>query len=539
MDPVWTLFSRRTFSRLAYWLSALGYNLRDRSAANRIYLVYFCIFWFIWAVAVFALLGSSLADIFNEIQGFYSPPQLVVTGAAYALILWSLVTFWQVSRRSPFVFSEEDAYLLCQTPVSRRKIALAWFFEGMLGVFIPFSAGAVILSFALVEWRLQDPGAIFLIFEYLKAGLMALIQVVPIQIGWQAALWGVGALRLQRRNDLAWLRPAFLAAGLFLLASFVFPGVRSLLLAPLQPSLEAAFMEDISFSGRLAGLGLGFLYLAAGLVFLFLQSKEIRLSRAARETSHIAALSLARSYGQFDLVNLISLRRRLGTTRPPSRLLARPAGNVLFSKDLLQSLRTVRLREFASLAAVFGLTLGMFSPSDWALQMVMAGVWTISIGGFTTRRLRSDLARWWIIRSLPLHAETLLRGEFVLSCGLCVLAGWSALAISGQTIRFSLYAAILLPILVANATLASAQDILSHSKARTLMAPSLAEENVPRQNIWGVILGLISVLIPFGILAWSSAFSGQPVWGLAAFPAAALITWLNRRALLSAYRWVE
>jgi hypothetical protein len=79
MDPVWTLFSRRTISRLAYWLSALGYNLRDRSVSNRIYLVYFCFFWIVWVTAVFALLGGAVADVFHAIEDDYSLPQVVVT----------------------------------------------------------------------------------------------------------------------------------------------------------------------------------------------------------------------------------------------------------------------------------------------------------------------------------------------------------------------------------------------------------------------------------------------------------------------------
>lgn len=71
------------------------------------------------------------------------------------------------------------------------------------------------------------------------------------------------------------------------------------------------------------------------------------------------------------------------------------------------------------------------------------------------------------------------------------------------------------------------------------MSPSLAEENVPGQNIWGVLQGLISVLLPFGILVLSSAYPGQPVWGSTAIPLAAFITWLNRKAVLAAYRWIE
>ncbi len=56
--PVWILFRRRTLSRLEYWLKALGYNLRDRSLNNKLYLVYFSAFWLLWIVVVFALLAG-------------------------------------------------------------------------------------------------------------------------------------------------------------------------------------------------------------------------------------------------------------------------------------------------------------------------------------------------------------------------------------------------------------------------------------------------------------------------------------------------
>jgi hypothetical protein len=349
------------------------------------------------------MLGSSLAGVFTEIQSTSNPAQLVSSLAGYALILWVLVIFWQVSRRSPFVFSEEDAYLLCQTPVNRRKVALAWYLQGVLGTIIPLASGLVILSFALVEWRLQGEVRIFLLFEYLKASLRALILILPLQIGWQAALWGLGALRLHQRNEFAWGRPVFLGAVAFFLAGFLLPGLHLLLLAPLNLPLKVAFMEDVPILDWLGGLSLSFLYLAAGLEFLSFQSKNINLSRTAQETSHIAAFGLARSYGQLDLIGTISLRRRLGTTRPASRLLYRPDGNVLYWKDLLQSLRAFQLRDFANLVWVFGLSLGMSRPSNWAFQMVAAGVWTISVGGLTTRRLRSDLARWWLFRSLPVR----------------------------------------------------------------------------------------------------------------------------------------
>jgi hypothetical protein len=539
LDPIWTLYSRRTFSRLAYWLSALGYDLRDRSVTNRIYLIYFCAFWMVWIVAIIALLGSGLASGFDQIQHYASPPHLVVILVTYLVIIWALVVFWQVSKRSPFIFSQEDAYLLCQTPASRRKIGSACFLQGIIGVIIPLVAGTAILSFALVEWRLSGEITISMIFEYIVAALRAIILVVPAVIGIQAGLWGVGALRLHHRREPVWMRPLFIGLVLFLLVSVFFSALQPILLAPLHLSVSAAFMPDAPIPNLLGGLGMSSLYLVAGLAFLFLHSARINLSQAAQETSHIAAINQARSYGRSALVDAIELRRRLSMTREASRLLYQSGGNILFWKDLLQSLRTVQLRDVINLIGIFGLSLGMVSSPNWGLQLLIAGVWTISIGNLTTRRWRNDLARWWLLHSLPLRLDSLLRGELILSCGLYTLVGWIALAVSHQTLIFSLSAALLYPLLVACAALATTNDILRHSKARILMSPSLAEENVPRQNIWGVLQGLISVLIPFGILVLISTYPNQAGWGAVTIPVAIFIVWLNGKAVMSAFHWIE
>jgi hypothetical protein len=538
VNPVWLLFTRRAFSRLAYWLSALGYDLRDRTALNRIYLVYFCAFWSVWAIAVFALLGSGLANIFQLIQARFSPPYVVLTVTTYGLILWVLYEFWQVSRRSPFVFTEEDAFLLCQTPVNRRKVGLIWFLRSVIGSFIPFAIPTIILAFALVEWRFQGHMMIFLFFDYLKASLLALVLVMPLQVGLQAALWGLGALRLQRRNEPSWLRPLFFVAAILFIAGIFIPGLDSVLMAPLHIPLNAAFGENLPMISKLGGLALSLLCLAGGLVFLSFHVKNINLSKAAQETSHIAALELARSYWQFDLVDSILLRSRLGTTRKPGRLLMRSGGRALIRKDLLQSLRTFRVRELANLLAVFGLSWGMFAPSNIALQFLMAGIWTITVSNLATQRFRSDLSRWWLLRSLPMNPADLLKDDYRLRWGLYMLAGWLALAASSLPVSFRISAAMLLPFLLVNASFSAANDILRHSSARTLMSPSLGDEKVPRQNIWGVVQGLISVLFPFGILVGSFASPGGAALSLIAIPIAMIITWLNQKAVLRAYRGI-
>jgi hypothetical protein len=144
-------------------------------------------------------------------------------------------------------------------------------------------------------------------------------------------------------------------------------------------------------------------------------------------------------------------------------------------------------------------------------------------GKLTISRLRSDLARWWLLRSLPLRSVDLLKTELGLSWGFAVLLGWLALVLSGEGFLLCLVAAALLPFLAANSTLASTQDILNHSETRVLMSPSIAEENVPRQNIDGVIRALISVFIPLGMFSWYFVHPNQSIIGLAALPVALFI----------------
>lgn len=539
MNPVWTLFSRRAISRLAYWLSALGYNLSDRSISNRIYLVYFCAFWTAWAIAVFTLLGNIVVDDFFVLQNYFSPPRAVIMLSEYALAIWVLFRFWQVSRRSPLVFSEGDAYLLCQTPVKRRDVGLVWFFEEAIRSFIPFALGAVILSFALVEWQFRGEGTFLRIPTYLTSSLRALLLILMLQNGLLAVLWGIGAMRLHRRGEPLWMKPAFLGVLLLFLVGFLLPSLHRFFLSPLRMMLFAAFSQPISIPAVLVGVGIGCVFLALAWAFFYAQSRDINLSLAAQETSHLAVLQLARSYWQFDLVDVLQQRQRLGATRAESRLLDEHSRHVLMWKDLLQSMRTFRLRKLLDLAWIFGLSLGMFTGANWGFQLVMGGIWATAVGSICVRRLHSDLARWWLLRLLPLQPGKLLRDELLLSLGACTLVSEAALLFSNLPDMIRLYAAILMPVLVVNAALASSHDILRRSEGHVLMSPSLAEENVPRQDIWGILQGLISVLIPFGILIWLQSYLGQPLLGLVAFPVAILITWLNYKLMLSAYRWIK
>jgi hypothetical protein len=544
MNPVWDLARRRAFSRLAFWLLALGYDARDRSTTNRVYLVYFCLFWLGWITAMFALLGTQLAQALRSMPGI-DPLQLVILLSTYALSGWAVIQLWQAARRSPFVFSEQDSFLLCQTPVSRRTVGLAWFLQSWFATAPFFAAGAVILSFTLVEFGPRQVLPPLMLVQYLGAALRALSLVVPLQMALQAAVWGIGALRLGPRGrggarENLWLRLAAPLLGLVLLASLLVPGAGSVVLVPIRLPLQAAFTAGSSLApGWWIGFGLCLLYLGASLIWLANRSTTINLGQAARETRIRYAVQLARSLQRNDLAAALIQQEHLRAVHRPSRLPARAGRWVLVWKDAVQSLRSLRLSLILSWLVAFVLCLGMFRASSWALQMVLAGLWTISLGSLTARRLRSDLARWWLLRSLPLRGSDLLTAELALSCGLGTLLGWLALAFSGRPLGPCLIAAALLPFLVISAALGSAHDILRHSKARFLMAPGIAEENVPQQNAGGVLQGLASVLLPAAILFWLWASPDRILAGPVALLLAAFIVILNLQSVLVAYRWIE
>jgi hypothetical protein len=518
----------------------LGFDLRDRSLTNRFYFIYFCVFWLAWFVTVFALLGSALAGSFGSLPAA-SPPALVVLLGAFMLAAWGLVQLWQVTGRSPFVFGEPDAYLLCQAPVRRRSVGVAWFLMDWFGMVLPFAAGAVILSFALTEAALPHAASLRDLPAYFAACLRSLAIILPLQMGLQAGLWGLGALRLRRDRPpgrLHCLRLAVLPPGLGLLAALFLPDWRAIVLAPLTFPLLAAFGETLSPSAWLIRAGLGLLVLTLGMTVLLVWTSRMHLGRAAQETRLQSTIRQARGDMNYDLAGILRRQSRMKATRPPSRLPVRSGAWMLAWKDLVQSWRALRASQVLRWVWVFFLDLGIFLAPGWVVQLIIGGLWAVSLGDLATGRLRSDLARWWLLRSLPLRNSDLLLAQLGPACGLGLLLGWLALALAGPPPPFGWLAAALLPFLVANAAMGSARDILDNAKTRVLLTPGLAEENVPRQDIQGVLTVVISVGLPLGLLAWSSFHPGGLVWGLMSLPVAALIAVLMFQSIRSVYRWI-
>ena len=538
-DPVWILFRRRTFSRLAYWFQTLGFNLRDRSLTNLLYFVYFCAFWLTWIVAVFALLGSWLVEAFEFFPGI-SPSTFATLMGAFVLAAWGLFEFWRVAGRSPFVFSEPDAYLLCQTPAKRRSVGMAWFLMDWFGTALPFAAGVILLSFALEDVALSDTASFQMLPTYFASSLRALVISLPLQMGMQAGLYGLVALRLRRDRppgQLSW-RLIILPLCLGLLAALFFPNWREIVLTPLTFPLQAAFGEVVSPTAFWIRAGQSLLILALGMAGLLICADRMHLGRAAQETRLESVIRQARSVMNYELVEILQNQSKMGVTHPTSRLPARNGVWMLIWKDLVQSWRSLRASQVVRWIFVFFLSMGIFLSSGWVVQLIIGVVWAVSLGSLTTNRLRNELARWWLLRSLPFRTPILILALLIPACGLGILLSWLALALSGPSLPFSWLAAALSPFLVACAALSSTHDIIDHAKARVLMTPGLAEENVPRQDIQGVLTISISVGLPLGLLTWGSSFPGGIVWELLSLPVAILISILLFRSVLRVYRWI-
>ena len=538
VDPVWILFRSRTFSLLAYWLLPLGYDLRDRSFSNRLYFIYFCAFWLAWAVAVFAILGSWLIALFVFLR-INSPSSALVQLGTFIMAIWAFVGFWKVTTRSPFVFSETDAYLLCQTPVRRRSVGLAWFLMSWFGTVIPFAIGTVLFSFALTDITLAEAGAAK--FQnlpiYFAASLRSLVIILPFQMGLHSGLYGLGAVRLRRDRPPRkrfWLHLTVLLLGGVLLAAFIFPDWQAIILAPLIVPMQAAF----GYGNWLGGIGLALLILFAGMAGLLFWSNRMHLGRAAEETRLVSATRTARSAMNYELAENIQVQGKMKVTRPPSRIPVRNGVWMLVWKNMVQSLRSLRANQIVRWVMVFSLGVSAFLPSSgWIVQLIMGGVWAILLGSLTTDHLRKDLARWWLLRSLPFQNTKLTASLLAPAWAGGVLLGWMALVLVRPSSAWLI--AAIIPLLVASAALGSTLSILEHTKSRILMTPSLAEENVPHQGIQGVITILISVGLPLVLLTLGNGQPGGLVLGLLSLLLSILITTFLANSVLRTYRWIS
>jgi hypothetical protein len=281
MNAVWLVRSRQLSSRMRFWTTIVGYDPRDHSLSHRIYLIYVVIFFSLWWFAVLALIADWVARIFLQFNGL-SPVQIAISLIVYTLLIDAFLRCFRYARRSPFVFSGEDAVLICQTPVNRSQVALAWLIGDWLPSGLPYWAGVVTLSFACQQLAAPTGMSWSDLPIYILEGLRLVSIILPLHLALMTFTYMFGALRLRRDKDLLHLRLIPMAVGLGILMLFIFSPISiQLILKPIYYFLQTGFGEDY----WVVGLFLVVLLALLNILLLYLASTKLNLSRAAQEST--------------------------------------------------------------------------------------------------------------------------------------------------------------------------------------------------------------------------------------------------------------
>jgi hypothetical protein len=522
------LRSKQEESELGYWLSFVAYDPSDRSFLNRMYLFYLLIFFMMWFFVVLIF----FAKYSGMILSFINPLNSKNTAVLIELILlagWNLGRIIQCSKRSPVVFSEQDATLICQTPVSRRHMVLRWIWMPWVKSAIPFWFFTVILGFSIAEIYYSGAIAANKILEYAGFGLNALICLLPIHLTFFILQWVVGVYRLQKSAHRNWIViPAIILAVLLLitviLSSFSSLSIIKNIISPLEYLLTAGFTGAIDATALLLGTGLALLALGV----LFFNSGGFNLSRAAQETSEIDLINTATHYGFTDFVEQRRLQNRLGAGHATAYLPPAKGSAILIWRNIIQASRTFRWKTLLPWITIFGIMMGLpILPTFWSRLLALLFL-VFQISPLTSVRLRSDLSCWAILQQLPINKKKILLADLGLSLPIIMLFSIAGLGLSVLvTHEFPFGMILLLPGLLASIACGAAFDILRRSKADLLLTG-----NAPSVGTQGFLLGLIGIYLPLLI---ESTVPGMP-GTLFSIAASLLIAWLFFQMALRAFR---
>jgi hypothetical protein len=528
ISAVWLVRSHQIAADLRYWLTYIGYDRRDRSLAHKVYLVYATLFFSVWGFATLSLLanwaGGVLKMLAASMPGGSGLTEAAVSVLALALLGWWLFKTFKAGRASPLIFTEDDAALICQAPVSRPAVALLWLLGDWIKIGPIFWALAVTLAFALQDAALGAKVSVEFVPRYVLAGLRALTLTLFVQWGLMALAWAWGALRLERDRVRRgwWLGPVIVAAFLAgvlvnsgnLLGS-LFAGWGGRLLLPLVFPVSAGYgLLDWSL-----GLLVALAWTGLGSVLLALAARNLNLGRAAQESTGRAAMEAAAQAGNAQAVADISLRSRLGVGHPPTRLPGRgaTAWRSLIWKTALSWSRRGIMNLLGPILMIFATGLGVALAPDWGTRAWAAFAWLVAVEQFAAGPLVDDLRMWHLYRGLPFDARQSLMGELVVPVGAVTLLGWLALSVGGITSglfalgSLPIWAALLVPGAALSCALAAALDVLRSSRSSRLLTGQAPMPGTTGSLIAGLALGLGVLAIQFGGGEIAGYFSGMLV----------------------------
>ena len=513
MSAVWLIRLGQLANQMKFWTAIVGYNPRDRSLSQSIYLVYAGVFFSLWGFAVLTLLADLGAGLLSLFEGL-APSVAATYVIIFVLFCDTTLRGYKAGKYSPFVFSEEDAGLLCQTPVDRRQVAIAWMLGDWLPAALFYLALAVVLCFANLQ--LVGQGAILWnrLPSYWLAAIRIASIVLPLHLAFIAADYAFGAFRLRDDRDyhiLRWI-PIGLMIILSSLAFISLPGLQ-IVLWPVIFVLNSGFGNG----SWLAGICVSTALSMVSLLLLYMVSTRLNLSRAAQESHFRWAYHQISWLGDTRLSQQMKTREQLGTGHSTSRLPGSAGNGALIWKDGVTSLRRIDFAPIGAWLGIFGSGMGMMMAPDWGTRMWAFIIWCLLVGQRGTERLRSDLEVYAIIRSLPFSGKKVLLAEIALPAFTATMLTWFAsmigfwLGLSAQIILV-----VLAPTAILCIMLAAMVDILRHSSSSDLMAGQAAE-----MGAGGLLLGILAAGLPLGmvilvssqlnngIIQWASILSGM------------------------------
>jgi hypothetical protein len=490
LRPIWSVRSRQMSTQFAFWLALIGYNKRDRSLSHRVYLGYALVFFTMWGFAVLTLLAGITSNLIKTVSPAV-PALGSVWGSFLILFAWGAYSLFQAGRRTPVRFSEEDAALICQTPVSRSAVTLLWLPARWIAEGLPIWAITVTLGFALAEIRLKGAASMLDLPGYVMDGLRPLAILIPLHLAVLALVWSAGVLRLRpAKSDLGvgaygplLIFGALLVGGLALWQGSALPWAAALangLSSPLIYPIRAGF----SLGLWLPGFGLAMVEAVLSLALLSIASREISLSRAAQESTPGQASALLDP----DAAKLSKTRERLGAGRKTTRLPPLSGLGSLLWKQILQAARAWSLNDIFTWLGILFLGVSITLVTGWGPRAWAVVAWVIICGQLSTAALRDDLKNWYTLRQMPFSTVRLLWAEAVLPLVGVTLATWAGLAVSssGASAALRLGLAFMVPAAASFVYAAAAYDIARQSKAALLL-----NGFCPGLSALGALIGLI------------------------------------------------
>jgi hypothetical protein len=393
---VWLIRSRQLRSSFEYWISITGYDSRDRSLLSRIYLLYLIVFFCAWTLSLMFFASNLLVTV---VSPFLQSQDLTMAGIAvalgtYILFAWSLISIYKATYRSPLVFSEDDSYLVCQTPANRRAVVLSWLIGEWLRSSWPVLVWGITLGFALLELDIRIGAGLLSVGSIAIAGIKPLGILVPLHLALFCLVWAVGVYRLQREFEHKSAISAVRGTAA-MLAILMLIGIFDALLAlPVNNALHTffwyvSFPINAAFGGGswVQGLVVSIFLMIFSVALLLRASENTNLSRAAQETRALYAQRLAFRTGDFESRQELLNRDRLGTGHRSRRIPALPGAWAILWKELVQSLSLFTFMRIWSWVSVLLLSLAMFLAHGSPMGVVLAIYWTILVGSTHDRQI--------------------------------------------------------------------------------------------------------------------------------------------------------